>query len=240
MTGQLTTRTSRKHLVGGPSILDTYLQARTTAPINGAMRSVTTSLIVANVLVYLLQGVWGDQLLVSWALWPVGQFWSSELQATVGFSVWQLVSSAFLHANTVHILLNMYALYLFGRDVERELGAARFLAMYSVAVVTAGLIQLLVVSSSAGPPYPTLGASGGVFGVLLAYGKLFPRRVLVPLIPPIPMPAWLFVTLYGLIELVSGVFGTLQGVAHFAHLGGMLGAYLMLLRWKPRNEPRFQ
>jgi membrane associated rhomboid family serine protease len=204
---------------------------------NAAIGLVTTTLIAANVLVYLLQTLWGDALVASWALWPIGHFWSPELQVSVGFKAWQLLTSAFLHASFLHIFLNMYALYLFGRDVEGELGAGRFIALYFTAVITAGLVQLLVVSFSVGPPYPTLGASGGVFGVLLAFGKLFPRRIVMPLLPPIPMRAWLFVTLYGFVELVSGVFGTQEGVAHFAHLGGMLGAYLVLLGWKRRDEP---
>jgi membrane associated rhomboid family serine protease len=88
-------------------------------------------------------------------------------------------------------------------------------------------VQILV-ASAAGEPYPTVGASGGVFGVLLAFGMLFPRRRVVLLIPPVPMPAWLFVTLYGALELVMGVTGTQAGVAHFAHLGGMVGALLVL------------
>jgi membrane associated rhomboid family serine protease len=195
------------------------------------MRTATNGLILANVLVYLLQAVFGDPLIAVAALWPVGHFWSAELHAAVGFEPWQLFTSAFLHANFAHIFLNLLALHIFGRDVERELGAGRFLVLYFVAVLSAGLVQLGVVSLHAGDPYPTLGASGGVFGVLLAFGKLFPRRVVVPLIPPIPMPAWVFVTIYGLIELASGVFGTQAGVAHFAHLGGMLGAYLLLHHW---------
>lgn len=83
--------------------------------------------------------------------------------------------------------------------------------------------------------YPTVGASGAIFGILLAFGLLFPRRTIVLLFPPIPMPAILFVILYGIIELLSGIFGTEQGVAHFAHLGGMLGSYLTLRHWRKRE-----
>jgi membrane associated rhomboid family serine protease len=89
--------------------------------------------------------------------------------------------------------------------------------------------------SFSGTPYPTVGASGGVFGILLAFAVLYPRRTVILLIPPIPMPAWLFVVLYGLVELVSGIFGTSQGIAHFAHLGGMVGAYLTLRHWRRGN-----
>ena len=84
--------------------------------------------------------------------------------------------------------------------------------------------------------YPTVGASGAIFGILLAFGRLFPRRTIVLLIPPIPMPAIMFVILYALLELFSGVLGTDQGIAHFAHLGGVVGAYLTLRRWRMRER----
>jgi membrane associated rhomboid family serine protease len=85
-----------------------------------------------------------------------------------------------------------------------------------------------MVSAAEGMAGPTVGASGGVFGVLLAFAMLYPRRKMLFILLPIPMPAWLLVLIYGAIELLSGVFGTMQGVAHFAHLGGMLGAYLVM------------
>jgi membrane associated rhomboid family serine protease len=100
-------------------------------------------------------------------------------------------------------------------------------------------VTQLVVSGVAGAnPYPTVGASGGVFGLLLAFGVLFPSRMIVLIFPPIPMPAWLFVTVYGALELYLGVTGTSQGVAHFAHLGGMLGGWLMLRRWRRQAAQR--
>lgn len=189
----------------------------------------TLLLVLLNAGVYLLQGMLGDDVIARFALWPVGRFTVPELHYVVGFHVWQLVTSAFLHANLAHLFLNMFALHMFGREVERELGSARFLGLYVAAVLTAALVQLLVVSANASdPPYPTVGASGGVFGVLLAFGMLFPRRTVVLLIPPIPMPAWLLVAAYALIELANGVLGTSAGVAHFAHLGGMLGAWLVV------------
>jgi len=142
------------------------------------------------------------------------------------------VTSAFLHANLVHLFLNMLALRIFGRDVEQALGARRYLELYFAAVLSAAVVQLVVVSAAGGAPFPTVGASGGIFGILLAFGVLFPRRIVTLLFPPIPMPAWLFVTLYGGIELTSGVLGTAAGIAHFAHVGGMAGAYLVLRRWR--------
>jgi membrane associated rhomboid family serine protease len=88
------------------------------------------------------------------------------------------------------------------------------------------------VSTATGTPYATVGASGGVFGVLLAFGRLFPHRMVMLLFPPVPMPAWLLVTLFGAIEVINGVWGTQAGIAHFAHLGGMLGALMVLHRWR--------
>ncbi len=198
------------------------------------MGPATLILIAANVAVFALQSVAGDSLMLTFALWPLGRFPVPGLQTEVGFHAWQLFSSAFLHGNFTHLLLNMLALWMFGRDVERVLGTRGYLSLYAAAVLTGSLAQLAVVSMSDGPIYPTVGASGGVFGILLAFGMFFPRRTVVPLFPPIPMPAWVFVLLYALLELANGVMGTVQGVAHFAHLGGMLGALLVL--WLGRRR----
>jgi membrane associated rhomboid family serine protease len=198
------------------------------------VRSVNGTLIVANVVVFQLQ-VLNPGLLVPFALWPLGAHPVPEIGVVAHFAPWQLVTSAFLHGGFMHLFLNMFALWMFGRDCERTLGAQRYLALYFAAVLSAAVVQLAV-ATLARSPYPTIGASGGVFGVLLAYGTLYPHRRVVLLFPPIPMPAWLFVTLYGLIELANGVLGTAAGVAHFAHLGGMLGAWLMLRHW--RNAAR--
>jgi membrane associated rhomboid family serine protease len=131
----------------------------------------------------------------------------------------------------------MYALWMFGSDVERALGQRHYLTLYFASLLSSSATQLIVVSmmTSAGV-FPTVGASGAIFGILLAFGLLFPRRTIVLLIPPIPMPAIVFVILFALFELFSGVFGTNQGVAHFAHLGGMIGAYLTLRHWRGRGR----
>ena len=129
----------------------------------------------------------------------------------------------------------MFALYMFGGDVERLLGPQRFLQYYLVCVVGAAVAQLVVMSGISTPPLPTVGASGGVFGLLLAFGMAFPRRRIMLIFPPIPMPAWLFVTLYGMLELYLGVTGSQVGVAHFAHLGGMAAGYAMLVYWRRRR-----
>jgi membrane associated rhomboid family serine protease len=189
---------------------------------------ITSVLILANVAIYILQTRTGDELVATYALWPLGSYFAPEVGRDVGFHWWQLVTFAFLHGSVMHLFLNMFALRIFGRLVERRLGAMRYVELYLASVLTAGVVQLFVMSMAAGPPYPTIGASGGVFGVLLAVAVLFPRQQVMLLIPPIPMPAWLFVTLYGLVELGSGVLGTQTGVAHFAHLGGMVGAGAVL------------
>jgi len=201
------------------------------------MGPATQILIALNVAVYAIESLAGISLVPTFALWPIGSYPVRGAGFEVGFEVWQLITSAFLHGNLTHLLLNMFALWMFGREVEHVLGTQSFLALYTAAVLSGSVAQLITVSMSDGPVYPTVGASGGVFGVLLAFGMLFPRRTIVPLFPPIPMPAWLFVALYGLLELSNGVMGTNQGVAHFAHLGGMLGALLVL--WLGRvRRPR--
>jgi len=186
------------------------------------MRPITLSLLIANVVVFGAQRVLWDWMLIHFALWPLGEY----------FEPWQLVTYSFLHGNFQHIFFNMFALFMFGSGLERYLGAPRFTALYFASVISAAVTQLIVVGSSPADVTPTLGASGGVFGLLLAFGWLFPRSRVTLIFPPIPMPAWLFVTLYGLVELASGVFGTQVGVAHFAHLGGMVGAFAVLQLWK--------
>jgi len=195
-------------------------------------------LIAANVAMYLLQlsllqspssGRF-DELLDLWPLTPI--------DGHVYFQVWQIITYAFLHSTDyrTHLLFNMLGLWMFGAEIERHVGARRLLACYFASVATAALTQLFVPALFGAPPAPTIGASGGVFGLLLAYALLFPHRKVVPLIPPIPMPAWLFATLYAGLELLMGVTGTLSGVAHFAHLGGMIGSALVVLQWRRRRS----
>jgi membrane associated rhomboid family serine protease len=201
------------------------------------MTPVVLQLIIANIALFFAQQWVGDALIINFALWPLGTFPVQDTNLSVGFQPWQLLTYAFLHGNTLHLTLNMFALYMFGRDIEMQLGTRRFAALYGASVLTGGLAQLLVVTSTIGEGIgPTIGASGGVFGILLAFGVLFPKRRVMLLIPPIPMPAWLLVTGYAVIELASGIFGMSQGVAHFAHLGGMVGAALVLLLSR-RQQP---
>lgn len=186
-------------------------------------------LIAANVLMFVLQSLSKGALDDLLALWPL-----QPIDGVSYFHIWQIVTYAFLHStgNITHLLFNMLGLWMFGAEVERYVGPRRLLACYFASVVTAALSQLFIPMLFGAPPAPTIGASGGVFGLLLAYAFLFPRRKVIPLIPPIPMPAWVFATLYAGVELFLGVTGTLSGVAHFAHLGGMAGSALVIMQWR--------
>jgi membrane associated rhomboid family serine protease len=191
------------------------------------MPPATTALIVANVAIFLVQTV-APQLIVPFALWPLA---TSSMNVGASFEPWQLVTYAFLHGSLLHLAFNMFALYMFGGALERVFGTRRYLTLYFVSVLSAAVTQL-VVAMLAGAIYPTIGASGGVFGLLLAYGMYFPHNRVMLLFPPIPMPARTFVVLYAVLELFLGVTGSQEGVAHFAHLGGMIGAWVLLRYWR--------
>jgi len=196
------------------------------------MTPVVRALVFANIGVFLLQQVAADGLFTHFALWPLGEHFVAYL-GRVGFEPWQLVTSAFMHGGFSHIALNMFALWSFGMMVERAVGSRRFAWLYAASVLTGSLAQLIVVTVTLDQGVaPTVGASGGVFGVLLAFAFLFPHSRVMLIFPPIPMKAWMLVAGYAVIELTSGVLGTAQGVAHFAHLGGMVGAALTLLYWR--------
>jgi membrane associated rhomboid family serine protease len=178
---------------------------------HGALRVI----ILINVAVYLLEQ---GMDLTPLALWPSGEL----------FRPWQLVTYAFLHGDLLHLLFNMFALFVFGRALQDRWGSARFTTYYLASCIAAAATQLAAQAGSWGF-YATVGASGGVFGVLLAFALFYPHERVIILPIPVPLPAWLFVTLYGALELFLGVTGTQAGVAHFAHLGGMLGGALLLL-----------
>lgn len=187
---------------------------------------VTQALLVINIGFFLLQSAGAGLPWQTFALWPLGPM----------FQPWQIASYAFLHADLTHVLFNTLGIVMFGADLERVWGSRRFSVYYAASVLGAALVQLAV-SSIGGGLYPTIGASGGVFGLLLAFAVVFPDRIVMPLFPPIPMPAWLFATLYGGVELTLGVTGYAPGIAHFAHLGGILGGALVLLWWRNGRNP---
>lgn len=196
-----------------------------------AIPNVIFALLVANGLVFALQQISPRFMFVNFALWPAGPEQSP-------FAPWQLLTYGFLHdpVNLTHIFFNMFGLWMFGRELENLWGPRRFLIYFITCVVGAGLIQLLVAGGS-GDIRPTVGASGGVFGILLAYGLIFPNRMVMLIFPPIPMKAKYFVLFYGVLELYLGVSGGAPGIANFAHLGGMFFGFVLLRYWaRPRRR----
>jgi membrane associated rhomboid family serine protease len=161
------------------------------------------------------------RLEVLFALWPLhsGLFWP-----------WQMVSYGFLHGDLLHLSFNMLGLWMFGSELERLWGRHRYWQFLLASLLAAAATQLLITWLTRSM-VPTVGASGALFGLLLAFGMLFPNRIIVPLIPPIPMKARTFVIVFGVLELVLGLYGR-SGIAHFAHLGGMLGGFLMIRFWR--------
>ena len=196
-----------------------------------------------TVVAFLLQSMNPVESMRLLALWPIAtpdriEFTGIGVLDT-GFGAWQLVSYALLHGGIGHLFFNMFALYMFGLPIEQAWGSRRFIVYYLVCVIGAGLLQLLV-AALAGDVYPTIGASGGVFGLLLAFGMMYPNQRIMLLIPPIPMKAKYFVVGYGLLTLVFGLTGTMPGVAHFAHLGGMLFGLILILHWGRQDYRRRQ
>ncbi len=199
---------------------------------------VVKSLLIVNGVMFLLEMYMGNAMIVKLALWPLDLVPGPDVASLrPTFQISQLVTYAFLHAGVMHLLLNMYALWMFGSRIENLWGSKVFAIYYFVCVIGAGLIQLFV-SSQGENIYPTVGASGGVFGLLLAFGMFYPRERLILIFPPIPMEARWFVIIFGAIELWFGITGTAEGIAHFAHLGGMLFGFILILYWK-KNPPRF-
>ncbi|HLR87862.1 MAG TPA: rhomboid family intramembrane serine protease [Wenzhouxiangella sp.] len=203
--------------------------------------SVAMIILGITVLAYFVQQAMPTEAIRLFALWPAdGQapirFPDGRVHSP-GFAPWQLVSYGFLHGGLGHLFFNMFALYMFGRPAEQVWGPQRFLVYYFVCLVGAGVLQL-VVAAATGSVYPTIGASGAVFGLLLAFGMMFPNSTIMLLIPPIPMKAKYFVIGYGLLTLYFGLSGTMSGVAHFAHLGGMLFGLGLILYWRHQDRRR--
>ena len=187
------------------------------------MPPVTQALLLINVGMFCLQFLLGFFLERLLALWPWG----------FGFLPWQVVTYGFLHGSMFHLFFNMLGLWMFGSELERVWGTKRFVQFWFACVITAGFTQLGV-AAMLGSANPTVGASGGLFGLLLAFGMMFPNRTIMPLFPPIPMKAKVFVAVFGGLELLLGFLNPAGGVAHFAHLGGMVGGFLMIQHWRGR------
>lgn len=177
---------------------------------------VSIGLIGVCVAIFLMQNI-----SASLALWPLNSGY---------FEPWQILSYGFLHGSFNHIFFNMFALWMFGLPIERVWGSRRFAVYYLVCVIGAGLVQLLVQQLS-GEIYPTIGASGAVFGLLLAYGVMFPNNSIFLIFLPIPIKAKYFVLIYGGAELLFGITNAMPQIAHFAHLGGLLVGAGVLWKW---------
>ena len=161
------------------------------------------------------------------------------------FKPYQLISYIFMHGGFMHILFNMYSLYIFGSVLESVWGGKKFFIYYMVTGIGAALFHLFItylrIESSVLDPYlasiiPMVGASGAIYGLLLAYGVLFPNNVLTLFFPPVSLKAKYMVFVFGGLEFLLGLGGSGDGVAHFAHLGGMLFGFVILMIWKRGNK----
>jgi len=196
-------------------------------------------LLIANGVMFALQQFFPEFARYYMALWPIttgdyasySQFVQYWPNVAAPFSLWQLFTYGFLHGDIMHLAFNMFMLWMFGRELEGVMGSQRFAIYFLTGVVGAGIVQLIVAGTQGGL-YPTVGASGGVFALLLAFGMTFPNRMIMLMIPPIPMKAKYMVIVFGLLELYFGISGSAPGVANFAHLGGMLFGFLLLQYWK--------
>ncbi len=204
------------------------------------MPPVVKNLLIINVMVFITQML----LPASLKGWFYNTF---ALSFPIGIkTLYQTVSYMFMHANFSHLLFNMFALWMFGRIVEYDLGSKWFLTYYLICGVGAGLIQIGVNFVEIGslvaqgythlPRFSTVGASGAVFGLLLAYGMLHPNNIIMLMFPPVALKAKWFVVIYGALELFGGVASSGSNVAHFAHLGGMLFGLLLLRYWKKKHK----
>lgn len=202
---------------------------------------VVNNLLIANVVAYLATMLLDtNDIYELFALFPVGSPF---------FELWQPVTYMFLHGDFSHLFFNMFALWMFGRGLEMEMGSKRFIIYYFTCGIGAALVQLGMANIDIMNMtfdfevqnylrIPTVGASGAVFGLLLAFGMLHPNATIMLLIPPIPMKAKWFVMIYGVIELLLIIFQAQDGIAHFAHLGGMFWGWLLMLWWQRRDRNR--
>jgi membrane associated rhomboid family serine protease len=189
---------------------------------------VIKKLIIIMAALFFLQGVVSSQITLYLGLVPL-LVWKK-------FFLWQLVTYIFLHGGISHILFNLLALWMFGGELESYWGSGKFLRYFLFCGIGAGICTVVF------SPYqfiPVVGASGAIYGILLAFGWLFPNR-LIYVYFLVPIPAKYFVIIFGLIELYASMQGTGGGVAHLTHLGGLIFGILYMayptLRQKLRRE----
>ena len=188
---------------------------------------VIKSLLISNIAVFLFASFLGVFSFRGVSFYPLMAKILFLFPIGGGFEIWQLFTYMFMHGGFMHLLFNMFALWMFGMELENTWGSKKFLTYYLICGVGAGIANLLV-----GPLFgiggPTVGASGAIYGVLLAFGMLFPDRPIFVYFL-LPIPARYFVLFYIFIELYAGVTGTSDGVAHFAHLGGAAVGFIYLM-----------
>lgn len=192
------------------------------------MPPITATLILMNVMIYALGIATGPDIIRVFGLWPPG--------SSGAFHAWQLITYSFLHGSLPHLGFNMVAVWMFGAALEKRWDDLRYLLTYLLSVAVAAMTQIAVSGYFLHASGPVIGASGGVFGLLLAYALYFPNRVIIIIfLPFIRIPARTFVLGYGIVELFLGVTNTTSGVAHFAHLGGLFGGWLGVQYFRGRG-----
>ena len=185
------------------------------------MPPITQAILLLNTAFFCLDLALRGWVTQTFALYPL----------QTAFMPWQLVTYAFLHHDFLHLFFNMLGVWMFGSELERLWGGKRYLQLFVASILSAGLLQMLVVWLL-GSNGLTVGASGGLMGLLLANAIMFPNRIVQLLIPPVQLKMKVFVAIFAGIDLFLGMSGATTGVAHFAHLGGMLGAFLMIRYWR--------
>lgn len=188
----------------------------------------TVHLIIINVLMYFATKFNGQYMYENFSLFYPTTPW---------FKVWQPLSYMFMHGGFWHIFFNMYSLFIFGKAVEQIIGRQRFTILYFAAGFAAAAAQLGVQAlDPALQGVPTVGASGCVYGIIIAFAMIFPEARLTLIFPPVTLSAkWMAIVFIG-IELFTGITGTQAGVAHFAHLGGALIGWLLIWWWYKRPK----
>lgn len=208
---------------------------------------VVKNIIIINVLVYLFTAFTGNFMYEKFSLFYVESPW---------FKPYQFISHMFMHGGFFHLFFNMYTLFFFGSVLERIWGGKKFFIYYMLTGLGAACLHELVMylqsidleaaimqgDMMARTEYtnilrtPTVGASGAIYGLLLAYGMMFPNNVMQMIFPPIALKAKWFVIIFGVIELSLGLSNSGGNIAHFAHLGGMLFGLLIIYIWKKQNK----
>lgn len=198
---------------------------------------VTRNIVLINIIMYIATSINENFMVQTFAMFfPKSPY----------FHYWQIITHMFMHGGFMHIFFNMYTLLIFGMVLERTIGPKKFLLFYMVTGLGAAAlhtgVEYLQTLNEVPVLYerllytPTLGASGAVYGVLLGYAMLYPNNVLTLIFPPISLKAKWMVLIFALIELATGIFGTADGVAHFAHLGGMFFGWLLIFYWRKTGK----